>query len=144
LKPIPPTDPIYSLQYKLHLRRPLLGISDGVRWLVHCPDDIAMAWQQRSDKTRLPDFQLGMNLFLYAAGKPDLRNRIDSPYLPAPPNPPTKSINLARLRFEMNWNPEPAAWPRFSRYLQWETGQSLSVGVVQSKSSPTTPPRSLP
>ena len=129
LRPIPNNDAIYSLQYKLPTHRPLLGISNGVRWLlVHSPNDIAMAWQQRSDKTRLQDFQLGLNIFLYAAGKPDLRNRLESPFLPAPPAAPTKVVKIARLKFDGNWNPETAAWPRFSRYLQWETGQSLDLG----------------
>src|SRR6202034_2523651 len=88
LEVIPDNDPIYSIQYKLPTHRRLMGVRNGVRWLiVHSPNDLAMAWQQRSDQTRLADFRLGMNVFLYASGKPDLRNRISSPYIPAPPEP---------------------------------------------------------
>jgi len=131
LKPIPDNDPIYSVQYKLGSHPGLLGISNGVRWLlVHCPADVAFSWQQRSDKTRLNDFRLGLNLFLYASGKPDLRNRIDSPFLPPPPNAPDKLVKLARLQYEGSWDPEPAAWIRFSRYLQWETGSALDIATV--------------
>ena len=131
LEVIPDTDPIYSLQYKLKTHRRLMGVRNGVRWLiVHSPNDVAMAWQQRSDKTRLADFQLGTNVFLYASGKPDLRNRISSPFIPAPTAPPTQAVRVARVTFNGNWDPEPAAWARFSRYLQWETGTSLVVGTL--------------
>jgi hypothetical protein len=127
-QPIPSTDPLYSLLYKLPDHRPLMGVSNGVRWLmVHSPNDIALSWQMRSDKTRLQDFQLGINLFLYAAGKPDLRNRIDSPFIAEPRQPPTRLIRIARLQYDGNWNPEPAAWGRFSRWLHVETGEALTL-----------------
>ena len=134
LEVIPDTDPIYSIQYKLSTRRRLMGVRNGVRWLiVHSPNDLAMAWQQRSDKTRLADFQLGMNVFLYASGKPDLKNRLASPYIPEPTAPPARAVRVARVMFNGNWDPEPAAWGRFSRYLQWETDTSLVIGAVPAE-----------
>jgi len=105
-----------------------MGVSNGVRWmLVHSPNDIALAWQMRANKTRLQDFQLGINVFLYAAGKPDLRNRIDSPFIEEPAQQPTRLTRVARLRYDGNWNPEPAAWGRFSRWLHVETGEALTL-----------------
>jgi hypothetical protein len=44
LVPIPDSDPIYSVLYKLPTHRPLMGVSNGARWLlVHSPNDIALA-----------------------------------------------------------------------------------------------------
>jgi hypothetical protein len=108
--------------------RRLMGISNGVRWLlVHSPNDLGLSWQMRADKTRLQDFQLGLNVFLYAAGKPDLRNRLDSPFIAAPPEAPKSYLRVVRLKYDGNWNPEPAAWGRFSRWLHKETGQALTL-----------------
>jgi hypothetical protein len=73
---------------------------------------------------------LGTNIFQYASGKPDLRNRISSPFIPVPTVPPTQAVRVARISFSGNWDPEPAAWARFGRYLQWETGTSLVVGTL--------------
>ena len=132
LEAIPPTDPIYSINYKVAGHR-LMGVRNGVRWLiVHSPSDIAMAWQQRSTKTRLAEFQLGTNIFLYASGKPDLKikNRLESPYIPEPTTPPRQAVRVARVSFNGNWDPEPGAWGRFARYLQWETDVSLAIGTV--------------
>jgi uncharacterized protein DUF4159 len=128
LVPIPDTDPIYSVNYKLTNHRRLMGISNGVRWLlVHSPNDLGLSWQMRADKTRLQDFQLGLNVFLYAAGKPDLRNRLDSPFIAPPQEEPKKFVRVVRLKYEGNWNPEPAAWGRFSRWLHKNAGEALTL-----------------
>ena len=119
-----------------------MGVSNGARWLlVHSPSDLSLAWQMRSDKTRLPDFQLGLNLFVYAAGKIDLHNRLESPFVAPPDHPPTRTLRVARLSFDGNWDPEPAAWPRFSRILHWETGLALDlIHTPIDKLQPTTTP----
>jgi len=134
LKPLPDNHPIYSLQYKLGSHPILQGVSNGVRLLlVHASGDVANAWQQRSTKTQRDHFQLGTNIFLYASGKPDLRNRLDSPYVPAAPGAPTGHVAIDRVKYDGNWDPEPAAWYRFSRYLQWETGEAADIRPVQAK-----------
>ena len=128
LRQIAPNDPIFSLQYKLGAHEKLMGVSNGARWLlVHSPGDLAATWQQRSDKTRRDRFQLGTNIFLYAAGKPELRNRIDSSYVPAPATPAARRITVARLKYDGNWDPEPGAWQRFSRVLQSQSGQAIDL-----------------
>ena len=57
-------------------------------------------------------FELGVNLALYAAGKSELKNRLESDTLAMPGDKPAASISLARVRYDGNWDPEPAAWPR--------------------------------
>jgi hypothetical protein len=134
LKPLADNHPIYSLQYKMAGHATLQGVSNGVRLLlVHSAGDLANAWQQRSTKTQRDHFQLGTNIFLYASGKPDLRNRLDSPFIPAPPAPATRHVSIARVSYDGNWDPEPAAWQRFSRYLQWQTGQAADIKTTTIK-----------
>src|SRR5205823_424704 len=79
------------------------------------------AWQQRAEKSRPEAFQLGLNLFLYATGKADMRNRLASPYLPPPTDAAAGTVRVARLKYPGAWDPEPAAWQRFGRYLQAQT-----------------------
>ena len=125
---VPKEHLVYSMLYKIDPAPPLKMVSNGVRALmIHSPQDLSMAWQLRMEKSRPAAFQLGVNLFLYAAGKTDLRNRVSSNTLAEPPTATGGSIQVAHLRHPGTWNPEPAAWPRFSRWFQQET----SCGVVE-------------
>jgi hypothetical protein len=109
----------------------MLGIYNGSRLLlVHSPNDLSLAWQGRSVKTKRFAFELGTNIFVYASGKPDLRNRLDSPYVPPAPDSGERPLRLAELKYDGNWNPEPAAWYRISRYLQWQGGPALDIRPI--------------
>ena len=106
----------------------LQGVSNGSRLLlVHSPGDLASAWQQRSDKTFRDNFRLGINLFCYAAGKIDLRNRLVTSYVPDPPLATKPPIAIARLKYAGQWDPEPYAWTRFVRAWQTSTHGALDV-----------------
>lgn len=131
LAPLPDNSPIYSIQYKVPSHPQMLGVYNGSRLLlVHSPVDLSLAWQGRSTKTKRSAFEIGTNVFVYASGKPDLRNRLDSPYIPAPPESAQRPFPLAALTYDGNWNPEPAAWFRMSRYLQWEGGPALAIRPI--------------
>ena len=133
LKDLSPDDPIYTLQYIIPKpNRPRLrGVHNGARLLwVHSPSDLAVAWQQRSEKSKREAFEMGVNLFVYAAGKTDLRNRLEDRAIPKPTFDPSSTIAIARLKYPGQWNPEPAAWPRFARYFQWETSVALTPATV--------------
>jgi hypothetical protein len=134
---LPRDHPVYSMLYKLAPPPPLQVVSNGVRALmIHSPQDLAMAWQQRADRSKPAAFQLGVNLFLYAAGKSDLKNRIASSVLPEHPSATGGTMPIARLRYggdgdaAANWDPEPAAWPRFAAWFGWQTGCGLAVAPV--------------
>ena len=131
LEPLPENNPIYNIQYKVTSHPRLLGVFNGSRLLlIHSPGDLSLAWQSRSVKTKRYAFELGVNIFVYASGKPDLRNRLDSPYVPPAPQSGGRTLALAELKYEGNWNPEPAAWFRMSRYLQWEGDPTLNIRPV--------------
>jgi hypothetical protein len=128
MKDLPADDEVYTLQYVIPKpNRPRLrGISNGARLLwIHSPQDLAVSWQQRAEKTKREAFELGVNLFVYAGGKQDLRNRLEDRAIPAPVAAASSTIPIARLKYAGNWNPEPGAWPRFARYLQWETSVAI-------------------
>jgi len=143
LMPVPVDHPLYTVNYQFKKPPPLLSISNGSRLLlVHSPRDIARGWQLDWADTYSDDFHLGLNLFVYAAGKSvNLKHRLASTYIPPPPSAAATTINLATLRYAGAWNPEPYAFTRFARYFQWETRDGLNVSTVDLKSLQ---PRSVP
>ncbi|MGE5611263.1 MAG: DUF4159 domain-containing protein [Bacillota bacterium] len=128
---LPATHELYSLQYKMASKPPLKAVSNGSRLLmVHSPQDFSTAWQVRNG-TKRENWELPINLFVYATGRADLRNRLSSPYIATPTNRVNKTVNLARLKYAGNWNPEPYAFERFSRYLRREADCGLNPHVVE-------------
>jgi hypothetical protein len=131
LQVLPASHPVYSVLYPLQPGPALWGVSNGSRLLmVHSPADLAAAWEVRWSQSGKLAYQMGLNLFLYAAGKGNLRNRVESPYVPQWDGVLEHSISVARLRYDGNWDPEPYAWTRLDRYLAWETQRGLGVKQV--------------
>jgi hypothetical protein len=131
MKDLSDQNEIYTILYKPSPHPKLRGVSNGARLLmVHSPADITQYWQLRQEKSRRSLFELGMNLFLYASGKADLRNRLSSTYIPPQGSAGGGSIKVARLKYPGNWDPEPMAWTRFSRYFQRATDVGVNVTTV--------------
>jgi hypothetical protein len=138
LQDVPENHPIYSVNFRLGGRPPLKMISNGSRiLLLHSPKDIARWWQSRDDKLHPDYYKFGENLFLYAGGKCDWRNKLQSILIPDPTAKPTATFPLIRVQYAGDWDPEPAAWPRFSRAFQNATGYGLDLQF--SKWSQLTP-----
>ena len=77
MQDIPADDPIFSIQYPLKSPPKLRGIKDGSRWvLIHSPTDLAHHWQARDEKQSRVAFELAVNLFVYANGKSEPKNRL--------------------------------------------------------------------
>jgi hypothetical protein len=101
--------------------------------LLHSPRDVAASWQFRDEKFRRDHFELGANLFIYAAGRRDFRNRLDGTFVPAPADPPAtgQTYTVARLEYNGDWNPEPYGWIRFSRLFQYRTGSGVEAKQIK-------------
>jgi hypothetical protein len=126
---IPADDPLWSVSYKITDRPKIQVITNGSRILMmHFPEDITHLWQNRSDPQAQGALELGVNVVLYAAGKSELRNRLQGQEVAAASNgePPAASIRVARVRYDGNWDPEPAAWPRA---VEW-FGRQTSLGIT--------------
>jgi hypothetical protein len=106
-------------------------MSNGVRLLmVHSPTDLAKAWQRRLDRTQRAPFEMGVNIAIYASGRRELRNRVESIFIPEPLDKPASNVPIARLRYKGNWDPEPGGWRRFARQVEGETRIHLDVKPV--------------
>jgi hypothetical protein len=134
---LPRDHELYSLQYQIAPgKRPRLrGMVDAAGRLawVHSPTDLAVSWQQRAVTTKPEVFELGVNLFAYAVGKSDLRNRLEPRVLPAPGEAPAQTtLTVARIKHAGDWDPQPLAFERFGRWLEWQTSLGLKVVAMDA------------
>jgi hypothetical protein len=132
LKPLPDDHAIYTIYGKLapgsHPR--LAGVSNGSRLLmVHCPGDVAGAWQMRAEKSRGAAFQLGVNLYAYASGKSNTSGRLEPTEQAAREG--RQAVRVARLKYAGAWDPEPMAWERFGRWLEANAARALVAADVE-------------
>jgi Domain of unknown function (DUF4159) len=132
LQTLLPDDEIYSAQYnKIDPKPPLQAVSNGSRLLlINSSTELNKAWQLRDYKPHPADFQIGMNIFIYAAGKTNFRNKLRTTVVPDPQVTPVGTVPIARLQYPGAWNPEPAGWPRFSRQFLGETSVKLDITPV--------------
>jgi hypothetical protein len=144
---LPDNHLLHTIVFKTSPRPQLKAVSNGSRLLiVHSPVDLSSHWQRREDrpfelatvkrpeeeKARvLAPFHFGANLFVYAAGKRDLRNRLDSPYVPPAAGDAVDVIRVARLEYRGNWDPEPGAWQQYSNWFHRQTGTRLEPRAVK-------------
>jgi hypothetical protein len=135
LSPVPPDHPMYGIVdgvYKLMARPDLKMVYNGSRiLLLWSPRDISKYWQQRDVVRHKLDFEFGANMFVYAVGKHDLRNRLDSPYVAPVTAAPIATIKVARIDYAGNADPEPGAWRRYVNYFQNQTGTKLALSTVK-------------
>ncbi|MCY2953125.1 MAG: DUF4159 domain-containing protein [Planctomycetota bacterium] len=124
---LPPSHELYSLMYKIQTKPPLKAITNGSRLLlVHSPTDLSTAWQVRNGLKR-ENWELAINLFVYAAGKTDFRNRLNTLYISPNTGRSATSVRFARLKYPTAWNPEPFAFERFNHYLRQHTSLGLDL-----------------
>jgi hypothetical protein len=132
---LPADDPVYRSLFPIgraNPRPPLRGVSNGSRLLlVHSPEDLGRIWQLHETVAKPMPFQVGLNVFIAAAGKTTFRNRLRSPYLPEPPVTPVGTTAVARVVYDGgDWDPEPAAAGRFARAFLGETSIRVEVRDV--------------
>ena len=131
LQNLPDNHPLYSTMFKVPPIAGLKYVSNGSRILMlHSSTDLSRYWEIRDDQNKPIPFQFGTNLFIYAAGKRDLRNRLVSTYIPPAKAAPTATFPVARLSYAGNWDPEPAAWEHFARWFHWATGYGLEIKTI--------------
>ena len=100
-------------------------VTNGTRLLlVHSPLDISAPWQAQASKINKEAFELGVNLFVYGAGRGTFRNRLDSPYIPEPTGIASKTITINRLATTAPRTPSLTPWARFARYFSSGTPTS--------------------
>jgi hypothetical protein len=131
MRELPRDHALFTLQF--HIAKPLklLATSNGVRevW-IHSPGDLGASWQQRT-YTRPDDWDMPANLYLYATGKYNSRAKIQDLTVKPGTAAAVRTINLARIDYPGNWDPEPGAWPRMVKLAQAQFKTDLKISNVK-------------
>jgi len=133
-----PDHPIYSKElghFPLRGRPSFWIVSNGVRPLViHADEDLAKAWQLRTYRTQRHAFEGPINALVYVADSiKSLRSRGVSHWPEAPTGDrASKTVKLARLQYNGNYDPEPLATRRFALMMARETKTRIeAVGPIK-------------
>ena len=134
---LPDDHPIFTeekFNFSQQRRKPvMLGLTNGVRELMLLVEsqDPARAWQL-ADTSKPEQFQLGANIYLYAVDKQEQPRKGDSFLTVRDDTPaPGKVARVARIKFNGNWNPEPAAWNQLSARLHNSDEIDLQIETVE-------------
>jgi len=134
---LPEDHPIYTNQQypskKWKPRPTLMSLGNGVREMMMIPNaDFSQQFQLRNTVTHAPLYQLADDIILYAMDKQGLRKKGDT-YLVTdnPSAAATRQLNLVRLQYNGNWDPEPGGWRRLAALLHNQNQLKLSVTVAK-------------
>jgi hypothetical protein len=143
---IPDTHPIFTdeqypptkWKHKITLR----GLSNGVRELmVLMPGDPARSWQLQETTGGGHEelYQSIDDLILYGTDKEPLRVKGQGFLIKPDPNiKADKTIKIARLKYNRNWNPEPGGWDRLAAIMHNQAKVDLTVDTVELTDQPIT------
>ncbi|HVS72999.1 MAG TPA: DUF4159 domain-containing protein [Phycisphaerae bacterium] len=138
---LPKDHPLYTIYGRAQHPLPLFGVSNGIRELwIHSPEDLGAVWQAREmvqvkGVSQPPEknkeaWDVPARLFFYAASRAALRSKLEPLTVPAPKTPPVRTVRVARVKFAGNWDPEPGAWPRFSKLMANEAHTNVAIDVT--------------
>ena len=130
MRDLAPDHPLLNLYTKIARPPKLEGMSNGVRevW-VHSPMDLGAAWQKKAKENRAA-FEVAGNLYAYATGRGIMGHRIDNLLVKPSADKPVRTIELARVKYGGNWDPEPGAWPRMVKLAQAQFHTDLHLTTV--------------
>jgi hypothetical protein len=109
--------PLYTLWANVERPPKLQGLSNGLRevW-VHSPTDLGAQWQRNRHKDFKTPFEVAANLCYYVYGKSaPTGHRLDTLAVTPSTEEPTRTVKLARVKYNGTWDPEPGAWPRLAK-----------------------------
>lgn len=139
-RPLPAGHAIYTEEQfpaaKWRRKPNVLAMSNGVRELmILLPDgDPARYWQGYDLGGHSEIFELAADIFQYSVDKQNLRNKGET-YLiaPDPKIKPGRTIKLARVKYDGNWDPEPGGWRREAAVMHNAANAELHCEAVEVK-----------
>ncbi len=131
LQSLPADHPLYTVQQTIRNGSrilPLQAVGDGTRPLaILCEKDIVGAWQRDAEEVKKCDFDLGVNLFMFTTGKNALSSRMRPVFTAKGPQETRRTIRVAWLKHDGNWNTQPYALDCLSEKLVAENRLALRI-----------------
>jgi hypothetical protein len=112
----------------------VLGLSNGARELMLLipQADIARHWQSQQLAAHEDAHQLVADVYLYAIDRDTSRTKGRSSWISADSSiHAERTVKVARLRYDSNWDPEPGGWRRFANVLLNQFKVNLVVDPVK-------------
>ena len=135
---LPEDHPIYTGQQYFRknwrTKPQIQGINNGCRELMILLNrDPAKNWQVQAfmGPDREPWAQAIANIFLYSVSKQNLRYKGETYIVKPGKLAPERTVNVARLQYASNWDPEPGGWRRLSAVMHNTFGTGLKVTPVK-------------
>jgi hypothetical protein len=136
---LPADHPIYTRQQFNRTRwkvpPKVQALSNEVRELmVLLPDaDASRYWQMQvvKDNDAMHELAADLFLYLYGADKKDIRYKGETHLVARPTSQPTRTVEVARLRYGGNWDPEPVAWSQLSNLMLGQDRTEVVTGTVE-------------
>jgi len=129
LERVAPDHDLYDLHERLNGQPAFYEISNGIRPLViHTDADLSRSWQLQLRRTGSAAFHAASNVLMYVTDKGELRNRGVSHWPRGrQAGEPGRTVRLARLKYDGNWDPEPLAYERFARLMALKAKVNVEV-----------------
>ena len=131
-KPMSGDDPIANIIYKLGGtgRIPVLVLNNGARDLV-CLSQENFGYPFQSEKNRqsLP-WKFAINLYVAVTDHGQVTNRLDTMFPGPLKDAPGSHVTLGRLKYDGNWDPEPATFIALDRLLARRSGIGVKTQNV--------------
>ena len=113
-------------------RKPsLMALGNGARefMVLVKNEDFARDWQLGNLQNQ-EAFQVGANLYLYATDKAPQPSKGRNTLVFPSDAKASRTIRVARVKYNGNWNPEPGGWPRLAAVMLDRDGVKLDVQSV--------------
>ncbi len=123
--------PLYNgdVQYKLSEPPQTFELHNGLRPLmILVTRDVSMSWNKfRAEGKNERNFQVGVNLYLYATDKGLKTTRLESALITPKNVEIRRTIRVGRVRHSGTWDIEPWGWVRLAAEMNNETATRLLV-----------------
>lgn len=139
---LPKTHQVYTANFNVRLPGgPIRALSNGLRELVVLYPSGEMSWQWHSTggafAAQNSPFASLANLWLYATDRANPRFKGEDPWVDRNPGVQIgRSVRVARIRHDNNWDPEPGGWIRLSNVMANFDQVELST-IAATSSIPT-------
>jgi len=130
LRKLPATHPLFDGRVQFSIPKPpeVFAIDNGARTLMLLTTaDISYSWNRYRVSRATKEFQLGCNVYLYATDKTTIHSRLQTPAIPLENVDVERTIEVARIKYDGDWDVEPHGWKRLAAYMNNTAATRLLV-----------------
>jgi hypothetical protein len=129
---VPRDHPIYTANFPVKTPiDPIRGLSNGVRELIvlYPGEDMSWKWQSIGGAfvPKNSPYATLANLSLYVTDRANPRYKGEDTWIDADATKSKRSVSVARIIYDGNWNPEPAGWQRLANYMHNSNSIDLQI-----------------